>query len=67
MTPKADMRRSVAAIALAFAVLLGIELPATTPLMPIEEIRPGMEGIGRTVFTGTELQEFKVAHPRCAP
>ncbi len=35
-------------------------LPATPTLMPVEEIRPGMVGIGRTVFQGTELQDFKV-------
>ena len=28
--------------------------------MPLEEVRPGMVGVGRTVFQGTELQEFKV-------
>jgi hypothetical protein len=28
--------------------------------MPIEEIRPGMTGVGRTVFEGTELKDFKV-------
>ena len=28
--------------------------------MPVSEIKPGMEGVGRTVFTGSELQEFKV-------
>ena len=28
--------------------------------MPIDEIRPGMVGVGRTVFEGSELQEFKV-------
>jgi SpoIVB peptidase S55 len=28
--------------------------------MPVEEIRAGMDGIGRTVFEGTELQDFKV-------
>ena len=28
--------------------------------MPVDEIRPGMEGVGRTVFTGTDLQDFKV-------
>ena len=28
--------------------------------MPIEEVKPGMVGVGRTVFEGTELQEFKV-------
>jgi hypothetical protein len=27
--------------------------------MPLEEIRPGMVGIGRTVFQGSDLQEFK--------
>src|SRR5688500_5826494 len=28
--------------------------------MTVDELRPGMTGIGRTVFQGTELQEFKV-------
>jgi hypothetical protein len=27
--------------------------------MPLEEVRPGMVGIGRSVFEGSELQEFK--------
>src|SRR4029079_10371566 len=35
-------------------------LPAVTSLMPIDEIKPGMVGIGRTVFEGTDLEEFKV-------
>ena len=51
--------RTVLAV-LAAAVFLGVSLPATTPLMPLEEIRPGMVGIGKSVFQGTELQEFKV-------
>ena len=28
--------------------------------MPIEEVRAGMVGVGRTVFEGTELKDFKV-------
>ncbi len=28
--------------------------------MPLEEIKPGMVGVGRTVFEGTALAEFKV-------
>jgi hypothetical protein len=28
--------------------------------MPVDEIRPGMVGIGRTVFEGSDLQDFKV-------
>jgi hypothetical protein len=35
-------------------------LPASTALMSVDDVRPGMEGIGRTVFDGTEPEEFKV-------
>jgi hypothetical protein len=49
-----------AAVALALALLCWIPVPATTALMPLEEIKPGMVGTGRTVFEGTELQDFKV-------
>jgi hypothetical protein len=54
------MSTRIAAAAVVLAALSWIPLPASTSLMPIEEIRPGMTGIGRTVFQGTELQEFKV-------
>jgi hypothetical protein len=55
-------------IAAVLAALLATSLPAgnairlraATALMPVEEIRPGMVGVGRTVFEGTELKEFKV-------
>ena len=30
------------------------------PLMHIDEIRPGMKGIGKTVFSGTTIEEFEV-------
>jgi hypothetical protein len=33
-------------------------LQAATPTMPISEVRPGMVGIGRTVFEGTKVEEF---------
>ncbi len=35
-------------------------LPAATRTMPVEEVRPGMVGVGRTVFQGDTLEEFKV-------
>src|SRR5215475_245416 len=48
---------------LAFASLLAslalIHLPAQTTMLGIDEIRPGMVGIGRTVFDGTRVEEFK--------
>ncbi len=54
------MRTQIAAAAIILAALTRVPLPASTALMPIDEIRPGMTGIGRTVFQGAELQEFKV-------
>src|SRR5271169_1747244 len=35
-------------------------LVAAPPHMGVGEIRPGMVGIGRTVFEGTRVDEFKV-------
>ena len=54
------MKTRTAAAALALAALVGIAPRASSPLMPIDEIRPGMVGVGRTVFEGAELQDFKV-------
>jgi hypothetical protein len=52
------IRTAAAALVLSIATTFGV--PASTTLMPIEEIRPGMVGIGRTVFQGNELKDFKV-------
>ena len=54
------MQIRTAAAALALSLVASLTLPAATPLMPVDEIRPGMVGVGRTVFQGTELQDFKV-------
>lgn len=54
------MKIRTASVALLLAALSVLPLPATTPLMSVDEIRPGMVGVGRTVFEGTELAEFKV-------
>ena len=51
------MRRLALASLLASLTL--IRLPAQTTQMGIDEIRPGMVGIGRTVFDGTRVEEFK--------
>lgn len=49
-----------AVLTLSLALLALLPLRAAAPLMPVSEIAPGMVGIGRTVFTGSELEEFKV-------
>src|SRR4051812_20303548 len=54
------MNIRTAAAALALTVLCWIPAPAVSQLMPLDEIKPGMTGVGRTVFEGSDLQEFKV-------
>ena len=51
--------RSLAVVALATALLVATPL-AQTSTMPLDQIRPGMTGIGKTVFAGTKLDDFKV-------
>ena len=53
-------RRLFLAAALAAAWVAGMTVPrAAAPEMAIGEIRPGMVGVGRTVFDGTHVEEFK--------
>lgn len=53
------MPRFVAAAAV-FALLLTGVPGAQSRLMTIDEVKPGMVGTGRTVFSGTTLEDFKV-------
>lgn len=47
-----------------FTVLLCLQLAlaaaANVPLMPVRDIRPGMQGIGKTVISGDTIEEFNV-------
>jgi hypothetical protein len=52
------MRRTFAII-LSIGLLGLTGLRASTPLMSVSEIRSGMVGVGRTVFDGTHVEEFK--------
>jgi hypothetical protein len=58
------LRRITIAVLLALSglgVLAAAQPQAGPPgSMPIDEIRPGMIGVGRTVFDGTRVEEFKV-------
>ncbi|MGH9346174.1 MAG: SpoIVB peptidase S55 domain-containing protein [Vicinamibacterales bacterium] len=56
-----NTRMFAALAAVGFSVLLGTSrTPAATTLFPIEEVKAGMVGVGRTVFEGDRLDEFKV-------
>lgn len=52
------MKLRTAAAALALVVVCWTPMPAVSPVMPLAEIRAGMSGVGRTVFEGSDLQEF---------
>jgi hypothetical protein len=39
---------------------LATTLPAQTAFFPLKDVRPGMRGIGRTVFSGGRIDEFQV-------
>ncbi len=53
------MRRLALASLLASLALIRLPAQTQTGQMGIDEIRPGMVGIGRTVFDGTRVEEFK--------
>jgi SpoIVB peptidase S55 len=58
------MKIRTAAAALLLATLCFVSL-TTAPsmqsrIMPVGEVKPGMIGVGRTIFEGTELSDFKV-------
>src|SRR6476661_9649365 len=50
---------ALGAVVVSVAVLGLPALQADTPQMAITDIRPGMVGIGRTVFSGTQVEEFR--------
>jgi hypothetical protein len=54
------MSRQFITFTLALTLAALTALGAATPQMPVSEIRPGMVGIGRTVFDGTRVEEFNV-------
>ena len=43
-----------------FILLLSNVVVAKTEIMPLEEIKPGMQGVGKTVLRGTKIEEFAV-------
>jgi hypothetical protein len=54
------MNYRLPAAVFAFMVSLAVGLPAQNRVFPLDELRPGMTGVGRTVFEGDRLDEFKV-------
>src|SRR2546421_12409546 len=53
------MKRLIFAL-LAGVALLAVSLPAAGPYFPIDQIKPGMEATGFTVWQGSKVEQFKV-------
>ena len=51
--------RNLTALA-ALMLFLAAGVPAQSRVFPVDELRPGMVGVGRTVFEGDKLEDFKV-------
>ena len=54
------MKLRTAAAVTALLLFLAAGLPAQSTVFPVDELRPGMVGVGRTVFEGDRLEDFKV-------
>jgi hypothetical protein len=50
----------VLAVAFVLAFAPALAVAAEAPILPLSEVRPGMEGEGRTVFEGATIETFKV-------
>src|SRR5262245_40571784 len=48
------------AIVAAWAAALAAGPSFAADVLPLDQVRPGMVGVGRTVFEGTRVEEFKV-------
>jgi len=46
--------------ALVLAAALAPLAAGAVEILPLSEVRPGMTGVGRTVFSGTKIEEFQV-------
>ena len=54
------MKLRLLAACLALLAFLSVRTPAATTAFPVDDLRAGMVGTGRTVFQGDRLEEFKV-------
>ncbi|HVA01824.1 MAG TPA: SpoIVB peptidase S55 domain-containing protein [Terriglobia bacterium] len=53
-------RKGIAAMAFVFMAVAALQAQSQTQFFPLSEIRPGLKGVGRTVFEGNKVQEFQV-------
>ena len=53
-------RKGIAAVAFACIAATALQAQNQTQFFPLSKIRPGLRGVGRTIFEGNKVQEFQV-------
>ena len=53
-------RKCIAAMALMLMAGPTLRAQSQTQFFPLRDIRPGLKGVGRTIFQGSKVQEFQV-------
>src|SRR5260370_30843090 len=54
------IRWLVAALTISLSIVSSLQAQPEVRFFPLSEVRPGLEGIGRTVFDGDKIEEFQV-------
>src|SRR5579875_699814 len=54
------LRKCIAAVALVLLAVSSLQAQSQTQFFPLSDIRPGLKGVGRTIFEGNKVQEFQV-------
>ncbi|MGC9997584.1 MAG: SpoIVB peptidase S55 domain-containing protein [Terriglobia bacterium] len=55
-----SLRKTLVAFTLAFALVPLAWCQNDTELFPLADIKPGLKGVGRTIFQGEQIEEFQV-------
>jgi hypothetical protein len=54
------IRKCIAAAALVLMAAAALRAQGQSQFFPLKDVRPGLQGVGRTIFQGNKVQEFQV-------
>lgn len=54
------IRKCIAAAALMLMAAAALRAQSQSQFFPLKDVRPGLQGVGRTIFQGNKVQEFQV-------
>jgi hypothetical protein len=54
------LRRLLASLGMVLFVASGLLGQGNPPIFPLRDVRPGLKGVGRTIFQGDKIDEFQV-------